>query len=102
MKLVILDNVEAFIHDFDLKTYTRIRRNLDILEKSGHNLRMPYSKNILPNIFELRIIGQDNIRVIYTFSNDLIVVFYAFLKKTNQISLKDMRTIRSKYYNLYL
>ena len=100
MQIIILEEVKSFLLEIGNENESRAYKYIGILSNYGHRLRMPYSKNILPGIFELRVGGKHNIRIIYTFQNKCAVVFYAFMKKTEQISLKEINKIKIKYYNL--
>jgi len=67
------------------------------LEEFGHNLRMPHSKQIDSNIFELRVMGNQQIRLIYCFWQEGITIFYGFVKQTNKIPTKELEVIKKKY-----
>ncbi len=102
MEVIILKEVKDFVTELGEDTMSRVQRFTDMLTRFGYRLRMPYSKNILPGIFELRIGGIHNIRLMYTFSNDTAIVFYGFEKKTEQISLQEMNTIKMKFNRLQI
>jgi phage-related protein len=102
MKVIQSEYVKGFIENLQNKTKSRVRKNIDILINYGHMIRMPFSKNILPKIFELRIIGQENIRLIYTFHNDMAIIFHVFIKKTEQIDTREVNIIKDKYKALQL
>jgi hypothetical protein len=80
-----MDQPADFWKNMEDDTRGKIFRLTDLLKQFGSNLRMPYSKNIDKNIFELRIRGKINIRLIYTFKDDRAVIFYEFIKKTQRI-----------------
>ncbi|HEY9583720.1 MAG TPA: type II toxin-antitoxin system RelE/ParE family toxin [Candidatus Paceibacterota bacterium] len=102
MKVIILDETNEFILNIDEIDRSRSRKYIGLLEDFGHLLRMPYSKNILPYIFELRVGGIHNIRLVYTFYKNFAIIFYAFMKKTEQIGVKEMNTIKTKYNSLQI
>ena len=102
MKLIVLDVVSSFKSGLDVKVRASIKRGLSTLEHFGYAVRMPYSKNILPGIFELRITNPRNIRLIYTFKDNCIIVFHAFIKNAEKISAKEMHTIKAKYRSLQI
>lgn len=102
MRVIILEEVKNFILDLDKKDRARCTIYKDLVQTAGYSLRMPYSKNILPNIFELRVGGSKNIRLIYCYTGDLVCIFYAFTKKTEKIEIKEMNIIRQKYKNLII
>ena len=100
MRVIILDKVNLFTQGLDGKVRARIKKCLDILEYFGYKLRMPYSKCIMPGIYELRIINQGNVRLIYTFKDNNIIIFYGFVKNTDKISTKEMHSIQARYNSL--
>lgn len=102
MEIIILEEVYNFLISVEKENRTRADRYIRILRDAGHLIRMPYSKPILPNIFELRVGGIHNIRLIYTFNNNLIIIFYGFMKKTEQISSQEINTIKIKFNNLQI
>lgn len=63
---------------------------LDRLKEHGHELRTPFSKPVGGGIFELRIVGAIQVRVLYFFHRGEAVVVHAFFKKTEQLSRKDI------------
>jgi phage-related protein len=73
-----------------------------MLEEFGHTIRMPYSRYVLPGIFELRTMGRDNVRLIYTFKNNEAIVFHAFLKKTESMTFYEISIIKQKFNGLPL
>ena len=62
------DAVEVFISDLEKSTIAKVLRTIDLLEHFGQRLGMPHSKNIGHKLFELRIRGQQEIRLIYIVS----------------------------------
>lgn len=51
---------------------------------------MPLSKPIEDGMFELRVVGAIQIRLLYFFYKGDAVVAHAFFKKTEQLSRKDV------------
>lgn len=102
MNVIILDEVKNFLIEIGEENESLAYRYIGLLSNLGHTLRMPYSKSILPKIFELRVGGKHNIRIIYTFHDNYAIAFYAFMKKTEQISLKEINSIKFKFNNLQI
>ncbi len=102
MNVIILEDVRNFLLEIDENNRSRANRFIIVLKSFGYLIKMPYSKNILPRIFELRVDGTHNIRLIYTFHNNSALIFHAFMKKTEQINLKEIKSIRVKYNNLHI
>ena len=83
MKVVLLDNsIEDFIQSLPHKTSAKIIRSIELLEQFGSLLRLPHSKKISTQLFELRIRGQQEVRIIYTFSKNQAILIHGFIKKS--------------------
>jgi hypothetical protein len=107
MKVDIFPRVTKFINDQDLQTSARIQKMLETLEMEGYKIEMPYSKQIGNNMYELRIKGKKQVRLIYTFKNNKALVFYGFIKKTQKIPIYIIKTIKTIHrdidrYNVYV
>jgi|SRR3989344_457362 len=81
---------EKFLQSLKEPLGTRADQSLHLLKEYGNNLRMPYSKPLGGELFELRIVGSTHIRIIYTFHNDSAWILHGFMKKTNKIPRKEM------------
>lgn len=102
MQVIILDEVEKFLKGLDKRSRNKCRDYIKYLMHSGYQLRPPFSKNIMINIFELRIKSANNIRLIYSFHNNMAIIFHVFMKKTNRIENQDILIIREKYRSLQI
>ncbi|MDP2665030.1 MAG: type II toxin-antitoxin system RelE/ParE family toxin [bacterium] len=90
MNILYLPKVHAFIEGLDVPFDARVNKMLDLLRNRGYELRMPFSKPVEDRIFELRIVGVIQIRLLYFFHKGEAVVVHAFFKKTEQLSRKDI------------
>jgi len=90
------DKLEEFIKELGKPTIAKVLRTIDLLEKFGHQLEMPHSKKIDNRLFELRVRGRLEVRIIYTFHKDTIVLLHGFIKKSQQIPGKELRAGRQK------
>lgn len=88
--VTVHNNIDDFILRLDSQTQARVLRCLDLVEKNGNNLGMPYSKSLKGGLFELRITGTKHIRIIYCFHKNIIYLLHAFVKKTNKIPSKEL------------
>jgi phage-related protein len=79
-----------FIENLEAPVYAKTLRTLDLLEKFGNKLGMPHSKKIDSNLFELRIRGKREIRIIYCFHSNAAILLHAFVKKTRKIPSRDI------------
>ena len=90
MNIIYLPKTADFVANLDGPLDGRVRRMIRLLETLGHELRMPFSKPVEDGIFELRIVGAVQIRLLYFFHKGQVVVVHAFFKKTEQLSRKDI------------
>jgi len=65
---------------------------VDFLENYGPFLSAKYTKKIRKDLYELRITGKEQIRILYTVRQQEIVLVHAFKKKTQKIPLKEIKT----------
>jgi len=61
---------------------------------------MPYSKKIGRNLYELRVVSTQNVRIFYTFYQGNIVLLYAVYKKTQRIDRKDLDVVQQRLNRL--
>lgn len=88
--------IEKFIYQLQKPTIAKILRTIDLLETYGLTLGMPHSKRIEPNIYELRIRGQEEIRILYTSKNGIFYLLNAFKKKSRQTPVKELELARQR------
>lgn len=53
---------------------------------------MPYSKKLLSNLYELRVRGQQEVRIFYCFHQDQAIIVHAFIKKSQKTPTKEIET----------
>ncbi len=86
-----------FLDRLDIKMTVVVMRNIILLEKNGHQLKMPYSKSLRKGLFELRTQSNGNItRIIYFFyHHKTIILTNGFVKKTNKTPPKEIRIAKA-------
>lgn len=82
--------VEAFIKQCQSNTIAKITGEIDLLETYGNMLGRPHSAPLGKGLFELRIRGREEIRILYGFVKNNIYLVHAFKKKTQNIPRKEM------------
>ena len=89
---------EDFIRGLDEKMQARIFRIIDILEKNGPEVRMPYSECLGDGIFEIRTkSGTDITRILYFFCmGKKIILTNGFVKKTQKTPKRQI-ALAKKY-----
>ena len=95
--------VEEFLDSLPIKMRIKAIDSLDLLERYGNQLRMPYSKALNDGLFELRIkFSSDISRIFYFFYvGNKIVVTNGFVKKTQKTPQKEINkalSIRELYF----
>jgi len=86
----IASEIDKFILKLDAQTQAKVLRYLELLERHGYKLGMPYSKSLHNGLFELRIIGIKHVRMIYCFYKGKIYLLNAFIKKTGKVPKREI------------
>lgn len=83
-----------FIQTLDTKTQNKIADILDLLEEFGTLVGPPHSKKLSGTpLWELRILGSDNIRIFYVaVVNRKFLLLHGFQKKKQKTDLKEIKT----------
>ncbi len=93
-------SVEKFIKNLDKELIAKALRTIELLERFGNRLGMPHSKSMAVGIFELRVRGKKEIRILYCFHKHKIFLLHGFIKKTQKTSLHDMRIATKRMKDL--
>lgn len=97
MEMIFIDSkIEKFITSLEKRTIAKVLRTFDLLKEFGSNLGMPHSKPIKKGLFELRIRGEQEVRIVYVFHDNRIILLHGFLKKTNKIPENELKTAIKK------
>jgi len=92
--------VEKFVASLEKSTIAKILRTIDLLEYFGYQLGLPQSKKVKSNLFELRIRGQQEVRIFYTFKNSAAILLHGFTKKSQKIPKQELRQAIKKMRDL--
>lgn len=94
--------VEEFIHSLEEKTQTKVVRALELLEEFGIQVGPSHTKKVIgTQMWELRILGTDNIRVFYIAKKQRsFLLLHGFQKKTKKTEKKEIQ-IAIKRLNEY-
>lgn len=52
---------------------------------------MPHIKHISAGLWELRVTGRNQVRIIFIVERDVIVLLHAFFKKSEKIPSRDIK-----------
>lgn len=93
--------VDEFIKRQPSLTQAKITRLIDLLEKYGTFLVMPHSKKLTKELYELRVRGKHEIRIIYGFKDRRIFLLNAFKKQTQKTPSKEITTAVKRFETLH-
>lgn len=82
--------VEEFVKAQNFQTKSKIIHLIDLLQKHGPILGMPHSKKLISKLYELRIRGKQETRILYCFKKEKIYLLHAFKKQTQKTPRKEM------------
>lgn len=91
--------VDSFLNSCSEKQQVKILRVLNYLEEFGFQTTIPHIKKLSGTPFwEIRILGQDNIRIIYCFEvGRLIILLHGFFKKSQKTPRKEIEICYKRY-----
>lgn len=92
--------VDEFIEAQQPQAIAKIAHLIDLLEQHGNRLGMPHSKSIGNDLYELRVRGKEEIRILYCFHNREIVLLHAFKKQTQKTLRKEIATALKRMQGL--
>ena len=92
--------LKDFINSLDRDTSSKTLRTIDLLGRFENQLRMPYSKALGKGLYELRIRGQKEIRIFYTFHHGEAVLLHGFVKKQQKTPQKELKIAFEKLNKL--
>ena len=92
--------VEEFIKSLNQSAITKVTHEISLLELHGPFLRMPYSKKLTRDLYELRIRGKEELRILYGFKRDKIYMLHGFKKKTQKTPIKEIETAQLRFDTL--
>ncbi len=85
--------VEEFILDLDVKAQNKIVDMLTLLKEFGVTLSLPHVKKVIgTSLWELRIVGKDNIRFFYiTQTGKTFLLLHGFQKKKQKTDKREIK-----------
>lgn len=91
--------VKEFLDSCEIRKQVKILRALKYLEEFGPTSAIPNTKKLKGTpLWELRILGKDNIRIFYApLGKERIVVLHMFLKKKQKTPSKEIETALKRY-----
>ena len=91
------DVIKDFLDELQENTQAKVGRQLDLLEKYGFALRMPYVKAFGNGLMELRVRGNQEVRIFYTFIREgKICLLHGFIKKSQATPTRELVIARKR------
>ncbi len=92
------EKVKTGVFSWPDSLLARYLRIVDLIEKEGPNLGMPFTKAMGDGLFEIRVKGQEGIgRVFFCYVvNKRIVVLHGFVKKTQKTPKKELKLAQKR------
>lgn len=84
--------IKDFIEKQGYSTKVKIERYITLLKVSGPFLKPPYMKKIQNKLYELRIVGKEQIRIFYTMDHGEYYLLHIFKKKSQKIPVREIQT----------
>lgn len=84
--------VEEFIDKLEAKAQIKVSDTIDLLKEFGINVSLPHAKKVTGTpLWELRIVGQDSIRIFYiTQTKRIFLLLHGFQKKKQKTDKKEI------------
>lgn len=91
--------VKDFLDSITRIQKTKVFRVFALFEKYGLSSIVPHTKKLFGTPFwEIRILGKDNIRVIYVLPHkECILALHGFIKKTQKTPEKELNVVYKRY-----
>jgi len=89
--------IDDFIKEQDQPTINKIAFRIDLLERFGARLGMPYAKKITDQLYELRVRGKVEIRIIYACKSNEAILLHIFKKKRDKVPPKEIEVANKRF-----
>lgn len=97
---IIHHAVRKFLKSLPPDLKSKAVEQLDALETFGRLLPPPDSKKVDADLFELRIQGSVQVRLLYGFKGSTAYIVNGFVKKSNKLPLRELKTARARFRGL--
>lgn len=90
--------VQEFIDSLEIKAQSKVHDSIKLLREFGIRLGQPHIKKLIgTDLWELRILGSDSIRVLYVaMTGRTFVLLHGFKKKKDKTPPKEIKTAKDR------
>ena len=96
MQIFYHDEARTFIKILQKPTQSKVVRGIILLEHYGNSLNMPHVKKVTRELSELRIRGQQEVRILFTVRKGNAYLLHGFVKKTQKIPEREIKTAETR------
>lgn len=100
MEVIFNDEVKRFIKSLQKPSEAKLSRLIVLLGKYGQDLGMPRVKYVVNGIYELRVRGQQEVRVFFIFHNKHVYLLHGIIKKTQKTPKKELEIAKRRKQEL--
>ena len=92
--------VDEFIKKQQPQAKAKIVHHIRLLKQYGNRLGMPHAKMLGEGLYELRIRGKEELRILYCFTKRTIYLLHAFKKQKQETPRKELDIARQRMKSL--
>lgn len=100
MVIISDDRFDEFLDSLPKTARGKSFNTMDLLKIHGKYLGMPHSKKIHKEIYELRVKGDIEVRILYGIIKGKAYLVHGFKKKSNKTPKREIDTALKRLYNL--
>jgi len=91
--------IKEFLDSISEQQQTKLLKIIRYVHLYGLNAILPHVRKLSGTpLWEIRVLGKDNIRTIYAvYTKNSIVLLHAFIKKKQKTPLRDIGTAMKRY-----
>lgn len=94
--------VQEFIDSLEIKAQSKVKDTIKLLQEFGIRLGLPHVKKLTgTQLWELRIVGSDSVRVLYVaMTGKTFILLHGFKKKKDKTPPKEIRIAEDRLADL--
>lgn len=96
--------VQEFIDSLEIKAQSKVKDSIKLLQEFGIRLGLPHVKKLTgTQLWELRILGSDSLRILYiAMTGKTFVLLHGFKKKKDKTPSKEIKIALNRLAELRL
>lgn len=94
--------MDEFINKQRSQAQAKIVHNVRLLRQHGPRLGMPHAKMLGSGLYELRIRGKEEMRILYCFTSTAIHLLHSFKKQTQKTPKRETDVAIERMKSLHI